>query len=162
MTIKVGDRLPDATFPIMTDKGPKTVQLGSKLAGRKIAIFAMPGAFSATCSGDHIPNILMHKEALEAKGVEEILVICVNDPCVMRAWEKSSAADEGELTFLADSDASFSKAMGLTFDAPPIGFYSRSQRYAMLVEDGVVAALLLEEKRASITTSGADALLAAI
>ena len=162
MTITVGQKLPEATFLKMGDKGPETVELGAKLAGRKVAIFAMPGAFSATCSGDHIPNILMHKEALEAKGVEEILIVCVNDPYVMRAWEKSSAAEQGELTFLADSDAQFSKAMGLTFDAPVIGFYDRSQRYAMLVDDGVVAALLIEEKRAAITTSGADALLAAI
>ncbi|MDG1425636.1 MAG: redoxin family protein, partial [Paracoccaceae bacterium] len=80
MTITVGQKLPEATFLKMGDKGPETVELSGKLAGRKVAIFAMPGAFSATCSGSHIPNILMHKEALEAKGVEEILIVCVNDP----------------------------------------------------------------------------------
>ena len=160
MTITVDERLPEATLLRMGNKGPETVALSDKLVGRKVAIFAMPGAFSATCSASHIPNILMHKAALEAKGVEEILVICVNDPFVMQAWEKSSGADEGALTFLADADASFTKAMGMTLTAPIVGFYNRSRRYAMLVDDGVVAALLIEEEPASIVTSGADALLA--
>lgn len=159
MTIQVGDKIPEATFTVMTADGP--VQRASKdiFPGRKVVLVAVPGAFTPTCSMNHLPGYIRNAETLKAKGVEEILVTSVNDAFVMGAWEKSSGAD-GKVTFLADGSADFAKALGLTLDLTERGLGMRSKRYSMVVEDGVVKSLNIEPNPGEADTSGADALIA--
>ena len=146
MTISVGDRLPEASFLRFGESGPEQVPLAPKLAGRKVVIFGLPGAFTRTCSAAHLPSFIRTRAAMAEKGVDEVICFAVNDPFVMAAWGEQSGATEGGITLLADSDASFTKAIGLAFSAPVAGFYDRCQRVSMLVEDGVVTILNLEEE----------------
>ena len=138
------------------------IDLMDKLVGRSIAIFGMPGAFTETCTELHVPNILKYKQKLLDLGVEEIFVIVVNDAFVVRRWGYSFDAFNQGITLIADSSSEFSKAVGLVFSVPSIGFYDRSLRYAMLSRDGEVEKFLIEKSEAEITTSGADALVEAI
>jgi cytochrome c peroxidase len=143
--LNVGDRLPDATFVRMGADGPETVTLRDRTAGRKVVIFAVPGAFTPTCDSAHLPSFIRTKAAFDAKGIDEIICVSVNDAHVMRLWgERSGAADAG-ITMLADADASFTRAAGMNFSNAAVGFYDRSRRYAMIVEDGVVTAMHLDE-----------------
>ena len=119
----------------------------------------MPGAFSSTCAYSHMPNIINHMDALKEKGIEEVIVLTVNDIFVSREWAKQAGAFEVGITIIADSSAAFSKAVEMTFDAPAIGFYNRSIRYSLIAEKGVVTEFLLEETRSQVTTSGAGYLL---
>lgn len=162
MTISVGDRLPEASFVVMTDKGPHQVSLGDKLKGRKVVVFAVPGAFSNTCDVAHVPSFIRTREALAAKGVEEILCIAVNDPFVMKAWGESTGATKAGITMLADSAGDYTRAIGMDFDAPVVGFHGRAIRHAMLVEGGEVKILLLEEGRGVCEATAGEALLAAM
>lgn len=157
--IKVGDSLPDASVLLIEHDKHEEIQLSVRLDGKKVAIFAMPGAFSSTCAFSHMPNIIGHMDALREKGIEEVIVLTVNDIFVSREWAKQSRAFEAGITIIADSSSTFSKAVKMTFDAPAIGFYNRSIRYALLAEDGIVTKFLLEVSRSRITTSGADHLL---
>lgn len=141
MALGVGDRLPSATLSRMGDNGPEAVSLDDLSKGRKIVIFGLPGAFTGTCSTSHVPSFMRNKDALMAKGVDEIICISVNDPFVMEAWGKDTGAAEAGLTFLADHGADFTKAMGRAFTAPPVGFFDRSQRYAMCVSDGEITVM---------------------
>lgn len=158
MTISVGDRVPDAKFQIFGDEGPSEVSTDDVFAGKKVAVFAMPGAFSRGCSAVHVPSVVAAAPGLSEKGVDESVVICVNDPFVMRAWGESTGATAAGIRMLADSDGSFAKALGLTMSAPAIGFFDRSQRFSMLVEDGVVKILNVEPGR-EIACSTGEALL---
>jgi cytochrome c peroxidase len=160
MTIAEGNRLPDATLTRIGEKGPEPVALADKLAGRKVALFAVPGAFTPTCHSAHMPSFIRTKDEFAAKGVDEIICVAVNDPFVMKAWGEATGATEAGLTLLADADSSFTAAIGMTFDAPPAGLIKRSRRYAMLVEDGTVTALQIEEKPGTCEVSGGEALLA--
>jgi peroxiredoxin len=157
--IEVGDRLPDASVLLIGHDAHEEIQMSKRLQGKKAAIFAMPGAFSSTCAHAHMPNVIQHKDALFEKGVEEVIVLSVNDIFVSREWAKQSGAFDAGITIIADSSAAFSKAVKMTFDAPAIGLYNRSIRYALLAEDGAVTKFLLEESRSRIKTSGADNLL---
>ena len=157
--IKVGDCLPEASVLLIEHDMHEEIQMSARLDGKKIAIFAMPGAFSSTCAFSHMPNIISHTKALREKGIEEVIVLTVNDIFVSREWAKQSGAFAAGITVIADSSAAFSKAVKMTFDAPLIGFYNRSVRYALIAEDGVVTNFLLEESRSQIKTSGADHLL---
>jgi len=157
MSIKVGDRLPEAKFRVMTPDGPAWKSTDDIFKGKKVALFAVPGAFTNTCHKMHVPSILQNADAIKAKGVNTIAVTSVNDVFVMDAWKKGFAADK--LEFLADGNGDFAKAVDLTFDGSGNGLGLRSKRYAMLVEDGVVKKLNIEEAPGKVDVSGGDALL---
>jgi glutaredoxin/glutathione-dependent peroxiredoxin len=158
MTIKVGDPLPDVTFTVMTAEGPKARTTADIFKGRTVVLFGVPGAFTPTCSMNHLPGFLSKEAEFKAKGVDEIAVTGVNDVFVMDAWAKHSGG-EGKITFLADGNAAFAKATGLTFDLTERGLGLRSIRYSMLVEDGIVRKLNIEESPAKAEVSGAENLL---
>jgi len=158
MPIKVGDSLPDVTFTVMTPQGPQARTTADIFDGRKVVLFGVPGAFTPTCSLNHLPGFLAKEAEIKAKGVDEIAVTSVNDVFVMDAWAKNSGA-VGKITFLADGSAAFATAIGLTYDLSDRGLGLRSQRYSMLVEDGIVRKLNIEESAGKADVSGADALL---
>ena len=143
MTIQVGDRLPSATFSKVTADGPEPVAAEDFFAGRKVALFAVPGAFTPTCSARHLPGYVDNAAALKAKGVDEIACTAVNAPFVLGAWAKDGGASDS-VTMLSDGNAAFAKAIGLTFDGSKFGMGERSQRYSMIVDDGVVEQLNVE------------------
>jgi peroxiredoxin len=158
MTIQVGDRLPNATFRLITSDGPRPVTTREFFGGKKIVLFGLPGAFTPTCHKSHLPGFLAHEAEFRAKGVDEIAMTAVNDHHVLAAWSKATGAD-GHIAFLADGAADFAKAAGLDFDASAGGLGVRSKRYSMLVEDGVVKRLNIEETPGKADLSGAAHLL---
>ena len=157
MPIKVGERLPETKFRVMTAEGPAWKTTDEIFKGKKVALFAVPGAFTSTCHKMHVPSIVQSSGALKAKGVNTIAVTSVNDVFVMDAWKKATAA-EG-IDFLADGNGEFAKAIDLSFDASGNGLGMRSRRYSMLVDDGVVKKLNVEEAPGKVDVSGGDALL---
>ncbi|KAB2880079.1 MAG: peroxiredoxin [Pseudorhodoplanes sp.] len=159
MPIKVGDRLPNATFTVMTADGPKPLSTDDVFKGRKVILFAVPGAFTPTCHKNHLPGFLQNADAIKAKGVNAIAVTGVNDVFVMEAWKKDTGAQGKIDYFLADGSAAFAKALGLTSDLTERGLGVRSQRYAMVVEDGVVKTLNVEDAPGKADVSGADNLM---
>lgn len=150
MTIQVGERLPEVSLTIASAEGPKPTTTGEFFKGKKIALFAVPGAFTPTCSARHLPSYVEKAGELEAKGIDAIACISVNDPFVMAAWnERDGSAD---ITMLADGNGEFAQATGLVMDASKFGMGKRSQRYSMIVDDGIVEQLNVEapgEYRAS-------------
>ncbi len=156
--IKVGDSLPEATFVVMTGSGPGETKTSDVFSGRKVALFAVPGAFTPTCHANHLPGFLANQDALKSKGVDAIVCLAVNDIFVLDAWAKATGAD-GAIEFIADGNGDFVKAIGLDFDGSPRGMGIRSQRFAMLVDDGVVKVLNVEDAPGTAVASGADALL---
>ena len=146
MTIKPGDHLPESTFRIMTSDGPKPVTTAEVFKGKKVVLFAVPGAFTPTCHKNHLPGFLTHAAEFKAKGVETIAVTGINDVFVMDAWSKASGG-AGTIEFLSDGNGDFAKALGLTMDGSAFGLGTRSLRYAMLVEDGVVKKLMFRARR---------------
>ncbi len=158
MTIKVGDRLPDVTFRIMTAEGPKPVTTQDVFGGKKMVLFAVPGAFTPTCHKNHMPGYVQHGDLIRAKGVDGIAVTAVNDPFVMKAWEDASGTD-GKIAFLSDGNADFAKAIGLDMDGSGFGLGTRTKRYSMLVNDGVVEKLAIEDAPGQAAVSGAEAML---
>ena len=161
MTIAVGDKLPDATFKVRTPDGLKDVTTQELTAARKVILFAVPGAFTPTCHAKHVPSYLAHLDALKAKGIAEVACVAVNDAFVLDAWAKATGAD-GKITLLSDGNGTFTKAIGLDFDGSGFGLGTRSKRYSMLVDNGVVKALHIEESPGVMEVSGADHLLAAL
>ena len=162
MTISAGQTLPEATLIRMGDGGAEAVSVSALTKGRKVVIFAVPGAFTPTCHSAHVPSFIRTKDGFAAKGVDEIVCVSVNDPFVMKAWGEATGANGAGITMLADADSSFTKAMGLAFDAPPVGLLARSKRYALYAEDGVVKQIHLEESPGTCEISGGEALLKAI
>ncbi len=158
MSIAVGDSLPAATFRIMTDDGPAARSTDEIFKGRKVVLFAVPGAFTPTCHKNHLPGYITHAEAILAKGVDAICVTSVNDVFVMTAWAKATGG-EGKITFLSDGNGDFAKAVGLALDGTGFGLGTRSQRYSMVVDDGVVSVLNVEDTPSKADASGAEALL---
>ena len=161
MTIKVGDKLPEANLKQMTAEGIKDISLGDLTRGKKVVLFAVPGAFTPTCSERHLPGFLEQAEALKAKGVDAIACIAVNDPFVLNAWDKATNAS-GRVQILSDGNADLTKALGLDFDGSGFGLGTRSKRYAMVVEDGVVKTLLVEDVPSQAEKSSASAILATL
>lgn len=143
MTISKGERVPSTTFVKMTENGPEQVASDDFFAGRTVALFSVPGAFTPTCSARHLPGFVEKAEELKGKGVDEIACTAVNDAFVMGAWGKSANAD-GKVTMLADGNADFAQAVGLTMDGSKFGMGTRGQRFSMIVKDGVVAELNVE------------------
>jgi peroxiredoxin len=157
MPIKVGDKLPNASFRVMTAEGPKPKTTDEIFKGKKVALFAVPGAYTGTCSKMHLPSVQQNADAIKGKGVDSVVMTAVNDVFVLDAWKKSSGADKVE--FLADGNGEFAKAIDLTFDGSGNGLGTRSKRYSMLVDDGVVKSLNVEEAPGKVEVSGGDALL---
>jgi len=158
MTIKVGDKLPDVTLTQATAEGPKPVSIDDVFKGRKVALFAVPGAFTPTCSAKHLPGFKQLAVEIKAKGVDTIACLSVNDAFVMRAWAEDQAVGD-DIVMLADGGAAFTDALGLAFDASRFGMGKRSQRYSMIVDDGVVKELNIEAG-GEFKVSAADYLLA--
>ena len=159
MTISTGEALPDATLLTIGAEGPAQVALADKVKGRKVVIFGLPGAYTGTCSTAHVPSFIRTKDQFDAKGVDEIICVSVNDPFVMAAWGKDTGADAAGLTMLADATGEMTAAIGMSFDAPPVGLIGRSLRYAMLVEDGVVKVLNTEDSPGECSISAGEGLL---
>ena len=159
MTIQVGDRLPETTFYVTGPEGIEARTTDDVFTGRTVVLFAVPGAFTPTCDRNHLPGFIKNAERIKATGVDAIAVTGVNDAFVMQAWAKSSGGD-GTIEFLSDGNADFAKAIGLAFDASQRGLGMRSRRYSMVVEDGIVTALAVEDSPGSADVSGAEALLA--
>jgi len=162
MTIQKGDRLPDVPITIAAADGPKPTTTGEYFAGKRVALFAVPGAFTPTCSAKHLPSYVEKAKDLKGKGVDEIACISVNDPFVMGAWGKADGSDD--ITMLADGNGDFAEAVGLTMDGSKFGLGKRSQRYSMIVNDGVVEQLNVEapgEYRASSAETMLDQLATA-
>ena len=157
MTIKIGDKLPAAEFLSFTAEGQIKLTTDQVFAGKKVVLFAVPGAFTPTCSMNHLPGFIDNADAIKAKGVDTIACTAVNDVHVMKAWSKHSGAD-GKIVMLSDGNATFAKAVGLEVDLAAPGMGLRSKRYSMLVEDGVVRALNVEDK-SGVNVSGADTIL---
>ena len=160
MPIKVGEQLPSAKFRVMTGEGPAWKTTDELFKGKKVALFAVPGAFTGTCHKMHVPSIVQNLAAIKAKGVDTVAVTAVNDVFVMDAWKKATAA-EG-VDFIADGNGEFAKAIDLLFDGSAGGLGTRSKRYAMLVDDGVVKALNIEDSPGVAEASTAEKLLAAL
>ena len=144
MTIKIGDTIPSATLMKMTDAGPEPVTTEALFGGRTVALFSVPGAFTPTCSAKHLPGYIDNAAAMTAKGVDEIVCISVNDAFVMGAWGQSAGVGD-KITMLADGNGDFVEALGLTMDASRFGMGKRGQRFSMLVRDGKVAELNVED-----------------
>jgi len=143
MTIQVGDRIPQTQFVKVTEQGPEQVDSDSYFAGRRIALFSVPGAFTPTCSAKHLPGFVEKADEIKAKGVDEIACTAVNDAFVMGAWGKSAGV-EGKVTMLADGNGAFAKALGLEMDGTGFGMGMRGKRFSMLVNDGTVEQLHVE------------------
>lgn len=142
MTIQAGDRIPDASVSVMTSDGPKPVSTADLFKGKRVVLFAVPGAFTPTCSAKHLPGFVDNAEDLLSRGVDEIVCMAVNDVFVMNAWGKSANADR--ITMLADGNGDFTRALGLELDASGFGMGQRSQRFALIADDGVVTRLFVE------------------
>ena len=160
MTIKVGDKLPNLTLSTMTEEGPKPVSVEELCAGKKVVLFAVPGAFTPTCSNQHLPGFVSNSAVLKEKGVDVVACISVNDPFVMAAWGKDRNVAE-DMLMLADGNAEFTSALGLEMDVSGFGMGIRSQRYAMIVDNGVVSTLNIESGPV-LDVSSAEAVLAAL
>jgi peroxiredoxin len=157
MTIKVGDTLPSMKLMVATAEGPKEISTDEIFKGKKVVLFAVPGAFTPTCSAKHFPGFVQNADALRAKGVDTIACIAVNDVFVMGAWGRSLHADG--IIMLADHVAAFTQAMGLTMDATDFGLGVRSQRYAAVIQDGVIQSIEVEGSPVDHDVSSADAVL---
>lgn len=159
MAISQGDKLPEATLLRIGANGPETVELGALAQGRKLVIFSLPGAYTGTCTNAHVPSFIKTKDDFAAKGVDEIICVAVNDPFVMDSWSRHTGADKAGITFLADSEGAFTKAMGMEFTAAAVGLIGRSKRYAAVVDNGTVTVLAAEENPGVCTVSCGEAVL---
>jgi glutaredoxin/glutathione-dependent peroxiredoxin len=157
MTISIGDRIPNVVMNEMTGDGPAEISSEELFGGKKVVLFALPGAFTPTCSASHLPGFVANADKLKAREVDDIVCLSVNDAWVMDAWGKHQNADE--IHMVADGSANFTQAVGLEVDRTAAGMGIRSQRYAMIVEDGVVTALNVEEP-GKFEKSSAEAMLA--
>ena len=157
MSVEVGDRVPEATFKLLSSEGMQNVSTSELFDGKKVVVFAVPGAFTPTCSDVHLPGFIDTASEIKAKGVESVLCISVNDAFVLSAWRKSRGIPD-DIQLLADGNGEFTRAMGLELDASAFGMGSRSRRYAAIVDDGVVQYLGVEPG-GEVGVSGADAVL---
>ena len=158
MAIKAGDKMPEGSFTHMTKDGPQKISTEQLFGGKTVVLFSVPGAFTPTCDAKHLPGFVELAAQIKAKGVDTIAVTGVNDVFVFDAWKKSTGAGN-KIEFLSDGNADFAKALDLTLDGSGVGLGTRSKRYAMLVEDGVVKKLNVEDAAGKAEASSADALL---
>lgn len=155
MTISVGDPIPDVTLKRLGAAGMEDVQTGAYFKGRKIVLFAVPGAFTPTCAQKHLPGYIQEADSIRAKGIDEIICLAVNDPFVMKHWGEV-AGTQGKVTMLPDGNGEFTRALGLGMDGSGVGLGFRAKRFAMIVEDGFVKDLQVEEKASEVSVSGAE------
>ncbi len=158
MAIKVGDRVPAGKFMVMKAEGPGALTTDELFKGKKVVVFSVPGAFTPTCTKEHLPGFVQQAGALKNKGVDTVACLSVNDVFVMDAWGKSSGAD-GKVVMLADGNAEYTRALGLELDASGFGMGIRGQRFAMVVDDGKVSALEVESAAGGCTVSSASSIL---
>ena len=158
MPIKAGDKLPSATFRVMTSEGPKPRTTDEVFNGKKVALFGVPGAFTPTCNNLHLPSFLKNIDSFKSKGVDTVAVTAVNDVFVMDAWKNASGA-EGKIDFLADGNGEFAKAIDMAFDGSGAGLGTRSRRFSMLVDNGVVKAINIEDAPGKCELTSGEALL---
>ena len=159
MSIQVGDKFPDVTLKTLGASGVEDVKTGALVAGKKVVLFGVPGAYTGTCSKVHLPGYVNNAAALKAKGVDEIYCVAVNDAFVMKAWGEVGGAD-GKVTMLPDWNAELTRALGLEMDGSGAGLGQRCKRFSMTLEDGVVKSIDVEEKAGEVTVSGAETCLA--
>jgi len=162
MAISVGDRLPDAVLTVFGADGVNEVSMAERLKGRKVVVFGLPGAFTRTCTAAHLPSFMRTKPGFDAKGVDEIICVAVNDPFVMKAWGEATGAAEAGITLLADQAAEFSKAIDMVFSNPKLGLFDRSKRYALYAEDGVLKVMNHGQETGACEISGGETLLGMI
>lgn len=158
MAIQIGDKIPSVKLTTVSDQGPRPITTDDFFGGKKIVVFAVPGAFTPTCSEQHLPGFVQHADEILGKGVDAIACLSVNDAFVMGAWAKSGSAGD-KITMLADGNADLTKALGLELDGSSFGMGIRAKRFSMIVEDGVVKALNIEPSGAGLEVSGADKIL---
>lgn len=161
MTIREGERLPEATLRRIGANGVEEIRVADLTRGRRVALFAVPGAFTPTCHSAHVPSFIRTRAGFAALGVDEVVCVSVNDPFVMRHWGEATGATAAGITMLSDADGAFTRALGQSFDAPGPGLFGRSRRYAMFVEDGVVRVFAPETGK-GCAISGGEALLETI
>ena len=161
MTINVGDRLPSVTLRQVTPEGPKELRSDDFFRGKKVLLFAVPGAFTPACSQRHLPGYVEKAADIKAKGIDEVACVAVNDPAVMGAWGKDQKT-EGKVTMLADGSGDFARALGLELDLTKGGLGIRSKRYSMLVDNGVVKSLNVEQQPGQVDASSAETMLRAL
>lgn len=159
MKLEVGKTLPDSTFLRTGADGVETVSLRDLTAGKTVVLFALPGAYTNTCTAAHMPSFVRTADRLREKGVDTIACIAVNDPAVMRAWGKDMGAHDAGILMLSDADGSYTKAVEMDYDNPPGGMYGRSKRYSLLVRDGVIAAFNFDEDRGTCNLSAGETIL---
>ncbi len=161
MTIAVGDKIP--SINVITKNGdPVEVDIAARVAGKKAVIFGLPGAYTGTCTTQHVPSFIRTADAFAAKGVEEIICLAVNDAIVMEHWGETTGATAAGITMAADWEAALTKAMGLEFTVPAVGLKDRTKRCAMYLEDGEVKVLHIDEEAGTCVTTAGEALLAEI
>lgn len=158
MTIAVGDRLPQTTFRVITDEGPSPRTTDDIFKGRRVLLVGVPGAFTPTCHRNHAPGFVANIDAFKAKGIDAVAITSVNDVFVLDAWAKALGA-EGKVEFLSDGNAEFARATGLLFDGSGFGLGPRSQRYALVANDGVVESLYIEEAAGQVQVASAENIL---
>ena len=160
MSISVGDRMPEGSFTVMTDDGPNAISTAEFFGGKKVVLFSVPGAFTPTCSAKHLPGYVENAAALQAKGVDTIACMSVNDVFVMNAWGKDQSVGD-KVQMLADGNGDYARALGLELDASGFGMGQRGQRFALVVDDGVASGVYVEGP-GEFKVSAADAVLAAL
>ena len=158
MTIKIGDKIPESAFKVMTDDGPSEMTTSDLLDGKKVVLFGVPGAFTPTCHANHLPGFLENLDALKEKGVDDVAVTTVNDIHVTNAWAENTNG-KGKIHYLADGNGDFAKAVGLDIDLGVVGMGLRSKRYSMIIEDGVVMQLNIEDNPGQADVSSAAVIL---
>jgi glutaredoxin/glutathione-dependent peroxiredoxin len=160
MTIKVGDKIPEATLKCIGPDGIVNIEVGKHFSNKKIVLFSVPGAFTPTCSAKHLPGFVEYSSDILSKGVDEIICISVNDPFVMNAWEKDQNS-KGKVTLLADGNGDFTEALGLSFDGSGFGLGKRGQRFVIIIDKGTIVHLAIEEV-GSFEVSSAESILKAL
>ena len=155
MTLSKGQTFPDAELSVMGPDGPALVNLADRLRGRKVVVFGLTGAFTGICSTTHLPSFMQVSDKLAEKGVDEIICIAVNDPFVLEAWDKATGASAGGVTLMGDATGALTRELGMAFDAPAKGLFGRSNRYAALVEDGVVSLVSIDKPGVCDISTGA-------
>ena len=159
MAISLGHSLPEATLMKLGDNGPEPISLADKTKDRKIVLIGLPGAYSSTCTVAHLPSFIRNMDKFKAKNVDEVICVSVNDPFVMQAWAKSTGAEDANITMVCDPESKFTKALGLAFSIPEAGFFDRSKRYTMLVENGKIVLFHLESNVRICDVTAAEKLL---
>lgn len=159
MTIKIGERIPNVSLSTMTVDGPEDITTDEIFAGKKVILFALPGAFTPTCSNAHLPGYVVHYDKIMAKGVDTVACLSVNDVFVMNAWGESQNVED-RILMLADGSASLTEALGMELDLTARNFGIRSQRYALIAEDGVVTHMNVESSGPALEVSDAETIMA--